>query len=242
MLGKTGELLWETRVHNASRALDTPGVHAAGDAQDLVVVTNARDVRRLRAGHVAWHFAPDDDAVHVASTIVTPSHVYVVAAVAHGTRWRPRLYVLSGGGVLEATHDLDGELAHGGPGRLVEQPDPRRGHALLRVDVHGDAAAVVEHGDGIVGVEGDQHAARMARQRLVDRVVDDLIDHVVQAGPVVGVADIHAGPLADGVEALQHPDRFRAIFGRNGMLGFGRGLPRRFSHVRPSRMSRISCA
>lgn len=126
VLGKTGELLWETRVHNASRALDTPGVHAAGDAQDLVVVTNARDVRRLRAGHVAWHFAPDDDAVHVASTIVTPSHVYVVAAVAHGARWRPRLYVLSAaGGALEATHDLDGELAHGKQGLLLLPWAPR---------------------------------------------------------------------------------------------------------------------
>ena len=53
----------------------------------------------------------------------------------------------------------------------------------------------------------------MAGQRLVDGVVDDLVDHVVQAGAVVGVADIHARPLAHGIEALQDLDRFRAVFG-----------------------------
>ena len=46
----------------------------------------------------------------------------------------------------------------------------------------------------------------MTGQRLVDRVVDDLVDHVMQAGAVIGVADIHAGTLADRVEAFQNPD------------------------------------
>ena len=55
------------------------------------------------------------------------------------------------------------------------------------MDVDRNAASVVVDGDGIVGVEGDQDAAGMARQRLVNRVVDDLVDHVMQAGPVIGV-------------------------------------------------------
>jgi hypothetical protein len=38
------------------------------------------------------------------------------------------------------------------------------------------------------------------RQRLVDAVVDHLVDHVVQARAVVGVADIHAGALANGLQ------------------------------------------
>ena len=77
---------------------------------------------------------------------------------------------------------------------------------------------------------------------FVHRVVDDFEAHVVQAGAVIGVADIHARPLAHGVEPLQHPDRFRTIFNRNGMLSVGRCLPGRFCHVRPSRVSRISRA
>jgi len=73
----------------------------------------------------------------------------------------------------------------------------------------------------------------MAGERLVDCVVDDLIDHVVQAGTVVGIADIHARPLADGIEALQNPDRLRTIIARNRRLGVGNGLPGGFCHVRP---------
>ena len=51
----------------------------------------------------------------------------------------------------------------------------------------------------------------MAGERLVDAVVDDLVDHVVQAGAVVGVADIHARALAHRIEALEDLDRFGAV-------------------------------
>ena len=50
-----------------------------------------------------------------------------------------------------------------------------------------------------------------AGQRLVDGVVDDFIDHVMQARAVVGVADIHAGALAHGIEALQDLDRLGVV-------------------------------
>ncbi len=83
--------------------------------------------------------------------------------------------------------------------------------ALLAVDVGRDAAAVVGDGDRAVGVERHGDLRRMARQRLVDGVVDDLIDHVMQARTVVGVADIHAGALAHRVETAQHLDRIGAI-------------------------------
>ena len=55
------------------------------------------------------------------------------------------------------------------------------------------------------------HIVGMAGQRLVDGVVDDLVDHVVQARAVVGVADIHARALAHGVQPLQHLDRFGVV-------------------------------
>ena len=45
-------------------------------------------------------------------------------------------------------------------------------------------------------------AVAMAGQRLVDGVVDDLENHVVQAGAVIGVADVHAGPFAHRVKTL----------------------------------------
>ena len=51
----------------------------------------------------------------------------------------------------------------------------------------------------------------MAGKRLVDAVVDDLVHHVVQAGAVVGVADVHARALANRIEALEDLDRFGAV-------------------------------
>ena len=51
---------------------------------------------------------------------------------------------------------------------------------------------------------------RVAGHRLVDGVVDDLVDHVVEPGRAGG-ADVHAGALADGLEALEHLDRVGAV-------------------------------
>ena len=55
-------------------------------------------------------------------------------------------------------------------------------------------------------VDGDHDAVAIAGQRLVDGVVDDLEHHVVQAGAVIGIADVHAGALAHRIQALQHLD------------------------------------
>ena len=49
-----------------------------------------------------------------------------------------------------------------------------------------------------------------AGERLVDGVVDDLVDEVVQAAHA-GRADVHAGPLADGLEALEDGDVLRVV-------------------------------
>ena len=53
--------------------------------------------------------------------------------------------------------------------------------------------------------------AGIARLRLIHRVIDDLEAHMVQAGPVIRIANIHARPLADGVEPFQNADRSSVI-------------------------------
>ena len=65
-----------------------------------------------------------------------------------------------------------------------------------------DAAPVVEDLDGVVGVQGDLDPVGGARQRLVDPVVDDLPEAVHQPARVGG-PDVHAGPFADRLEALE---------------------------------------
>ena len=57
-----------------------------------------------------------------------------------------------------------------------------------------------------IGMDGDRHLVCIAGQRLVDRVVDDFEHHVVQAGAIIGVADIHARTLAYCVKTLQDLD------------------------------------
>ena len=84
--------------------------------------------------------------------------------------------------------------------------------ALFGVDSGRDATAVVLDRDRTVRVQLDQDAVAMAGQRFVDRIVADLEHHVVKAGAVVGIANVHAGPFAHGIEALEDLDAVGAIF------------------------------
>ena len=81
---------------------------------------------------------------------------------------------------------------------------------FVGMDVDGDAAAVVVDGDGAVDVDDDLYLVAEAGQRLVDGVVDDLEHQVVQPA-FRGVADVHARPLADGIEPFEHFDFVSAI-------------------------------
>ena len=90
-------------------------------------------------------------------------------------------------GVKDREHDLDGGLL------------------LLGHHRDGDAAAIVTHGDAPVRMHRDVDLRAVPGQRLVDRVVDDLPDEVVQATDARR-ADVHAGALAHGLEALEDGD------------------------------------
>ena len=112
------------------------------------------------------------------------------------------------------------------------------------MDAGRDAAAIVLDRDRAVGVELDQDAVAMAGERLVDRIVRNLEHHVVEARAVVGVADVHAGPLAHRVEALEDLDAVGAIV---VLVGVGchesryRDLAAE-SHARVARRARVSHA
>ena len=70
------------------------------------------------------------------------------------------------------------------------------------------------HPDAAVGQQRHVDGVAVAGQRLVDRVVDHLVDQVVQAA-LAGRADVHAGALADRLEALQHGDGRGAVLRRD---------------------------
>ena len=85
--------------------------------------------------------------------------------------------------------------------------DLERGLArIFGVRVDRNAAAVVEDGQSVAGLERDLDAAGVAGDRLVHRIVDDLGREVVERAGV-GAADVHARAAADGLQALQDLDR-----------------------------------
>src|SRR2546427_827930 len=87
--------------------------------------------------------------------------------------------------------------------------DARR--AVLRVDVDRDAPTIVRHGDGSVRVQGDLDLLAKAGHRLVDGVVDHLVDEVVEAARV-DRADVHRRPLSDRLQAFEDLD-LRGVVG-----------------------------
>ncbi len=115
---------------------------------------------------------------------------------------------------VESARDLVGVLVELTPGMELGHDDLGRRPAFLAVEVHRDAAAVVLHRHRVVGVDDDVDARAVAGLRLVHRVVDDLEDHVVEPGRVVGVPDVHARALAHRLQALQYLD----ILSRIGRL------------------------
>ena len=97
---------------------------------------------------------------------------------------------------------------------------------VVVLDVGRDAAAVVDHRDRVVGVDDDLDLVAVPGQRLVDRVVEDFEHHVVQAGAVGRVADVHARALAHRVEALEDLDAVGVVVA----AGVGSGLQIALAH------------
>jgi hypothetical protein len=90
----------------------------------------------------------------------------------------------------------------------------RRALREARMRVHRNAAAVVRDGEESVFLVGDVDPGRMSGDGLVHGVVDDFGEEVMQR-LFIGAADIHAGPAADRLEALEDLD----VGGRVGLLG-----------------------
>ena len=86
----------------------------------------------------------------------------------------------------------------------------------MRVD--RDAAAIVAHQHPVGGHELELDPAGVARHRLVHGVVQHLGHEMVQR-PLVGAADIHAGPPPHRLQPLQHLDVVR------GIVPFAAALP-----------------
>ena len=111
---------------------------------------------------------------------------------------------------VEAAGDLVSLAAELAAGVEHREHDLGRGLVgILGVRVDRDAAAVVDDPAATVGQQGDVDPVRVAGQGLVDRVVDDLVYEVMEAGRT-GRADVHTGPLTDRLKTFENGD----VFGR----------------------------
>ena len=112
--------------------------------------------------------------------------------------------VQAAGDLVALAAELAAGVQHG------EHDLGRRLALVLGVVVDRDAAAVVDDPAAAVGEQRDVDPRRVAGHRLVDRVVDDLVDEVVQAGEP-GRADVHPGAFPDRLEALENRDVFGLV-------------------------------
>ena len=129
----------------------------------------------------------------------------------------------------EGVHDVDSDPVQ--PARhLVGVPvelgarvedrhdDLERRSVVLRVDLDGDATTVVPDRARSIFVEGDRDLGTGPREDLVDRVVDDLVDELVQAARV-GRPDIHSGASTDRGKTLEDLDGTGIVHGAvHGLL------------------------
>jgi len=95
----------------------------------------------------------------------------------------------------------------------------RRLVAIPRVRIDRDSSSVVGDARAAVRQQGDVDSRAVPGHRLVDGVVDDLSDELVQPFEPGG-ADVHARPLADGLEPFEDGD----VLGR---------VAARFHHTAP---------
>ena len=113
--------------------------------------------------------------------------------------------------------------------------DFEAGFFLGFVHVHRNAPSVVHYGYRIVGIDRQLDRRTVPRQRLVDRVVHDLVHEVMQAANG-GRANVHGRPFADGFETLQYLNRIGAV-----LIVFGR-LPVRILFLLHSLLFRLAAA
>ena len=113
------------------------------------------------------------------------------------------------------------------------------GNLFRRMDVDRNPAPVVVNGDRVVSVDDDVDPRRVARHRLVDRVVHDFVDEVVQPARR-GRSDVHPRPLANRFEPLQNLDVLGAVglflldhcFRHESLFGGGETRDRRKPEIR----------
>ena len=111
---------------------------------------------------------------------------------------------------VEPARNLVAVAAELAAGVQLREHDRQRGQVLLRHEVDRDAVTPVANRHGMVRMEGHLDAVVATGERLVDGVVDDLVDEVMEASQTRR-ADVHARPEPNGLEAFENGDVFCGV-------------------------------
>lgn len=88
--------------------------------------------------------------------------------------------------------------------RVEDGHDDFRGRSIfLLVQADWDTAAVILDRQAPIRKEFYIDLVAVACHGLVDGIVDDFVNHVVQPGPIVRIADVHSGTSTNGLQTLQ---------------------------------------
>ena len=60
-------------------------------------------------------------------------------------------------------------------------------------------------------MDDDFDGGAVPGEGLIDRVIDNFLHHMVQSRTVVRIADVHAGALANRLQALQYLNRASVV-------------------------------
>ena len=87
-----------------------------------------------------------------------------------------------------------------------------RRHLFFFMIIDRYAATVIDHRHGIVLMDDDIDGFTVTGKRLVDRVVNHLIDQMMQSGRA-RAADVHRGTHSHRIEAFKGFDAFCTVLG-----------------------------
>ena len=128
---------------------------------------------------------------------------------------------------MQAARNLVGILVE-----LAARMQPRQHYfgsadTFLSMDIHGDAAAIINDGNAAITIQRDGNGRGETRLRFIHRIINNLKGHVMQARAIISVANIHARPFAHRFQPAQDGDGSAVIgfiFGARLIAHAGYGL------------------
>jgi hypothetical protein len=114
---------------------------------------------------------------------------------------------------VQSTRDLVGIIIKFTSGMQLRHDHFGCRNALFSVNINWNAAAIIGNRHRPIFIQPHLDNITMPGKRLINRIIDNLINHMMQPGTIIRVADIHAGALANSVQTAQHFNRICSIIG-----------------------------